>query len=57
MRRTNTNTGEDGTQRKIREDSSFALNEDKLLCPLTKIVPRLGSSTFFGAPAIVLEKR
>ena len=41
MRRTDTNTGEDRTQRKVREDRSFALNEDKLLCPLTAKSPEI----------------
>ena len=34
-RRTDTNVGEDRTQRKIREDKSFAPNEDNWGCPLT----------------------
>ena len=51
-RRTDTNVGEDRTHRKIREDRRFAPNEAEWLCPLTKNVPRLGSSTFFGAPKL-----
>ena len=56
-RRTDTNVGEDWTQRKIREDRSFAPKKNIRGCPLTKIVPRQIPSTFFGAPEIVLEKR
>ena len=51
-RRTDTNGGEDWTQRKIREDRSFAPKKNIRGCPLTKIVPRHGSSPFFGAPKL-----
>ena len=51
-RRTDTNVGEDWTQRKIREDRRFAPKKDKWGCPLTKIVPRQIPSPFFGAPKI-----
>ena len=35
-RRTDTNGGEDWTQRKVREDKIFAPNEDNWGCPLTQ---------------------
>ena len=34
-RRTDTNAGEDRTQRKTREDKKFAPFEAELICPLT----------------------
>ena len=54
-RQTITKLREESKQREKGEDRRFAPNEDNWGCPLTKIVPRLGSSTFFGAPKIVLE--
>ena len=47
-----TNGGEERTHLDNGEDRSFAPNEDKLLCPLTKNVPRQIPSPFFGAPKI-----
>ena len=55
-RRTDTNAGEDWTQRELREDKSFAPKKDKWGCPLTANVPRQIPSTFFGAPKILFEK-
>ena len=56
QRRTDTNSGEEKTRFENGEDKRFASFEAEWLCPLTKIVPRLGSSTFFGAPKLSQKK-
>ena len=50
VRRTDTNSGENRTQRKVREDRRFASNEDKLLCPLTQYFLVV---TFWGKEVLV----
>ena len=43
-----TNSGEDWTQRKVREDRSFAPKKDNRGCPLTNVSPGLVPQPFSG---------